>query len=68
VEHADLEAGSVLATILNTGAFEQREKDFFGLEELASDFAGSEGVASVVGVDLFYGFDDLDPTRRDSQD
>jgi hypothetical protein len=65
VEHADLEAGSVLGpTILNTSAFEERTQHFFGFEELAGDFAGSQGVAGVVGVDLLYGFGDFAAEQR----
>jgi hypothetical protein len=37
----------------------ERAKNFFGFEEFARNFAGSQRVPGVIGVDLFYGFGDL---------
>jgi hypothetical protein len=43
----------------NPRALKEGAQDFFCFEELAGDFAGGDGVAGVVGVDLFHGFGDF---------
>jgi hypothetical protein len=53
----------------DSSALQERAEDFFGFEELAGDFSDGQGMAGVIGVDLFHGFGDLaEEIRQDSQD
>jgi hypothetical protein len=42
-------------SLLDSGALQEGAQNLIGLEELAGDFAGGEGVAGVIGVDAFHG-------------
>lgn len=44
---------------LQARALQERTQNLFRLEKLAGDFAGGQGVAGVVGVDLSHGFRDF---------